>query len=153
MRTHFLRTLALHDPLCSPEGFGLSRLWGSPGFGALRSISPILVRIRGHPSGPFSSYGIIWGRLPISGVSSPTSFPAFEPVPPAVASNHCVKEPKSTSALLSIWGSLAVFVKVQRLTDSDYYTASALPLRSLVGLGTYPNRSSRIKRLIHFPPT
>ncbi len=39
---------------------------------------------------------------------------------------------------------LPVFVKVQRLTGADYYSGSALQLRSLVDLGTYTSGSSRI---------
>jgi len=48
---------------------------------------------------------------------------------------------------------LPAFVKVQRLTGADYYRGSALPLWSLVDLGTYPSGSSRIQWLIHFLPT
>ncbi len=39
---------------------------------------------------------------------------------------------------------LPVFIKVQRLTGADYYRGSALPLWSLVDLGTYHSGSSRI---------
>ena len=131
-RIFYVQSLSPSPPV-APRASGLSvqsRLY--------QSAFAAILQVRSH------QWVSSTGRRPISGVSSPANFLAFEPVPPAVASNHCVKEPKSTSASPSIWGSLAVFIKVQRLTDSDYYTASALPLRSLVGPGTYPNRSSWI---------